>query len=101
MRKILISGVSAAIVGLGLLASAGSAYAAGCLQPNQTNYSISDDSDDADRGYDANVAGFKCAPGEAVNQSQFNSYAAAPVAPRPNTAAAQFSQFDTESLSQD
>ncbi|WP_375451961.1 hypothetical protein [uncultured Devosia sp.] len=51
----------ATVVGLGIFASAGSAFAAGCLTPDQSFYSIADDSDLAKDGSTAaNTKGFSC-----------------------------------------
>lgn len=61
MNTYLKSGFAAAVVGLGIFASAGSAYAAGCLTPDQTAYSLTDQSDKiADAVAEANAKGFRC-----------------------------------------
>jgi hypothetical protein len=75
MRTTLISGLTATIIGLGMFASAGSAYAAGCLQPDQTNYSLADDSDLSDAAFAADAKGFQCPTG------QVSSYSATPNQP--------------------
>ncbi|MDB5527800.1 MAG: hypothetical protein JWR51_903 [Devosia sp.] len=61
MNTYLKSGFAAAVVGLGIFASAGSAFAAGCLTPDQTAQSLIDSSDaDYDAAAAANVKGFRC-----------------------------------------
>lgn len=61
MNTYLKSGFAAAVVGLGIFASAGSAYAAGCLAPDQGVYSLTDDSTAASDGQvNADVKGFRC-----------------------------------------
>lgn len=61
MNIYLKSGFAAAVVGLGIFASAGSAFAAGCLTPDQTAYSLTNQSDKvADAAADANAKGFRC-----------------------------------------
>ena len=65
MNKKIVTGLSAVIVGLGVFASAGSAYAAGCLQPNQTGYALTEDTDASDDAYALNAKGFSCDVGQA------------------------------------
>ena len=61
MNTFLKSGFVAAVVGLGIFASAGSAFAAGCLTPDQTAQSLIDSSDsDYDAAAAANAKGFRC-----------------------------------------
>ncbi|MET3898677.1 hypothetical protein ABIB57_002626 [Devosia sp. UYZn731] len=61
MNVYLKSGFAAAVVGLGIFASAGSAFAAGCLTPDQTSQSLIDHNDsDYDAVAAANVKGFRC-----------------------------------------
>ncbi|MDB5536040.1 MAG: hypothetical protein JWQ65_915 [Devosia sp.] len=61
MNTYLKSSFAAAVVGLGLFASAGSAFAAGCLTPDQTAQSLmSHDDADFDATAAANVKGFRC-----------------------------------------
>lgn len=55
------STLAAAVVGLGVFASAGSAFAAGCLTPDQTAYSLTNQSDKVgDAAAAANAKGFRC-----------------------------------------
>ena len=89
MRITLLSGLTATVLGLGMLASAGSAYAAGCLQPGQTQYALSDDSDAAvDRTMAADAKGFSCNTGDLAVATQLSTSAtpqhraAASVAPK-------------------
>jgi hypothetical protein len=73
MRITLLSGLTATVLGLGMLASAGSAYAAGCLQPGQTQYSLADDTDAAiDRSLAANAQGFSCNTGDMAVASELS-----------------------------
>jgi hypothetical protein len=62
MNTYLKSSLAAAAIGLGIFASAGSAYAAGCLTPDQTNTSLAehDDTADFDAVAAANAKGFRC-----------------------------------------
>ena len=61
MNTYLKSGFAAAVVGLGIFASAGSAYAAGCLTPDQTAQSLIESNDsDYDAVAAANAKGFRC-----------------------------------------
>ena len=61
MNMYLKSGFAAAVVGLGIFASAGSAYAAGCLTPDQTAQSLIESNDsDYDAVAAANAKGFRC-----------------------------------------
>ena len=61
MNTYLKSGFAAAVVGLGIFATAGSAYAAGCVSPDQNIYSLADETDTAkDALFDANTKGFRC-----------------------------------------
>ena len=61
MNTFLKSGFVAAVVGLGVFASAGSAFAAGCLTPDQTSISVAEDSDNIqDAATVADSKGFRC-----------------------------------------
>jgi hypothetical protein len=61
MNTFLKSGFVAAVVGLGIFASAGSAFAAGCLTPDQTAYSVIDQSDKVgEAAAAADAKGFRC-----------------------------------------
>jgi hypothetical protein len=61
MNTFFKSGLVAAVVGLGVFASAGSAYAAGCLAPDQANISLNENSSKAqDAATYADAKGFRC-----------------------------------------
>jgi hypothetical protein len=61
MNTYLKSGFAAAVVGLGIFATGGSAYAAGCLTPDQTSISVAEDSDNIqDAATVADSKGFRC-----------------------------------------
>jgi hypothetical protein len=61
MKTLVKSGFAAAVVGLGILATGGSAYAAGCLTPEQSSYSLIEHSDAIqDAVTAADAKGFRC-----------------------------------------
>jgi len=80
-RNTIVAGLSVALLGLGALATAGSANAAGCLKQGQANYSLgttqSDDANDAI--FAANKDGYRCDTGSNVSfyQTQQETQAAA------------------------
>jgi hypothetical protein len=74
MNTYLKSGFAAAVVGLGIFASAGSAFAAGCLSPDQTQYALSDHTKAAtDRTREADVRGFSCNTGDQAVATQLST----------------------------
>jgi len=80
-RNVIAAGLSVALLGLGALATAGSANAAACLKHDQTNYSLGVDQTD-DRNDDifaANKSGYRCDSGSNVSyyQMQHENAAAA------------------------
>lgn len=81
IHNTVVAGLSVALLGLGALATAGSANAAGCLKAEQHGYSIgtTQSSDDTDAIYATNKGGYRCDTGAAVSsfQAQNNNKAVA------------------------
>lgn len=84
IRNTVVAGLSVALLGLGALATAGSANAAGCLKQDQSNYTLgtSQTGDANDAIYATNKAGYRCDTGSNVSfyQTQQQANAAAEAA---------------------
>lgn len=85
-RNTIAAGLSIALLGLGALATAGSASAAGCLKQDQANYSlgVTQTDDRNDDIFAANKNGYRCDNGSHVTFYQ--------VAPQNSAAAAAKAQ---------
>jgi len=72
IRNTMVAGLSVALLGLGALATAGSANAAGCLKSEQSNYSLgtTQTGDASDAIYATNKDGYRCDTGSNVQSYQ-------------------------------